>query len=97
VHVDVGTQNLGGMLHNAQRGRAAVLISAGTYAVYDRRAPARHTRHLHPLAPGTVRPAQVSSVTSSSGTTSFDGRSRWAKSLLARCRSRQAIRRDRST
>jgi acetolactate synthase-1/2/3 large subunit len=29
VHVDVGTQNLGGMLHNAQRGRAAVLICAG--------------------------------------------------------------------
>jgi acetolactate synthase-1/2/3 large subunit len=29
VHVDVGTQNLGGMLHNAQRGRAGVLICAG--------------------------------------------------------------------
>ena len=29
VHVDVGTQNLGGMVHNAQRGRAAVLICAG--------------------------------------------------------------------
>ncbi|HWV94941.1 MAG TPA: thiamine pyrophosphate-binding protein, partial [Vicinamibacterales bacterium] len=29
VHVDVGTQNLGGMLHNAQRGHAAVLIAAG--------------------------------------------------------------------
>ena len=29
VHVDVGTQNLGGQLHNAQRGRAAVLVSAG--------------------------------------------------------------------
>lgn len=29
VHVDVGTQNLGAMLHNAQRGRAAVFISAG--------------------------------------------------------------------
>ena len=29
VHADVGTQNLGGMLHNAQRGRAAVLIAAG--------------------------------------------------------------------
>jgi acetolactate synthase-1/2/3 large subunit len=29
VHVDVGTQNLGGMLHNAQRGRSAVLIAAG--------------------------------------------------------------------
>jgi acetolactate synthase-1/2/3 large subunit len=29
VHVDVGTQNLGGQLHNAQRGRVAVLVSAG--------------------------------------------------------------------
>lgn len=29
VHVDVGTQNLGAMVHNAQRGRAAVLLSAG--------------------------------------------------------------------
>ena len=29
VHVDVGTQNLGGMLHNAQRGRAGVVIAAG--------------------------------------------------------------------
>ncbi len=29
VHVDVGTQNLGSMLHNAQRGRAAVVIIAG--------------------------------------------------------------------
>src|SRR5262245_53712175 len=29
VHVDVGTQNLGGQLHNAQRGRAAVVVSAG--------------------------------------------------------------------
>jgi acetolactate synthase I/II/III large subunit len=29
VHVDVGTQNLGSMLHNAQRGRAAVAIFAG--------------------------------------------------------------------
>ncbi|MEZ4523070.1 MAG: thiamine pyrophosphate-requiring protein [Thermomicrobiales bacterium] len=29
VHVDVGTQNLGSMLHNAQRGRAAVVIAAG--------------------------------------------------------------------
>lgn len=29
VHVDVGTQNLGAMIHNAQRGRAAVLLSAG--------------------------------------------------------------------
>lgn len=29
VHVDVGTQNLGAMLHNAQRGRVAVVIAAG--------------------------------------------------------------------
>jgi acetolactate synthase I/II/III large subunit len=29
VHVDVGTQNLGSMLHNAQRGRAGVVIAAG--------------------------------------------------------------------
>jgi len=29
VHVDVGTQNLGSMLHNAQRGHAAVFIGAG--------------------------------------------------------------------
>ena len=29
VHVDVGTQNLGSMVHNAQRGRAAVVIAAG--------------------------------------------------------------------
>lgn len=29
VHVDVGTQNLGSMLHNAQRGRAAAVVSAG--------------------------------------------------------------------
>jgi acetolactate synthase-1/2/3 large subunit len=36
VHVDVGTQNLGGMLHNAQRGRAAVFIAAGQspYTIY---------------------------------------------------------------
>jgi acetolactate synthase-1/2/3 large subunit len=29
VHVDVGTQNLGGMLHNAHRGEAAAVIIAG--------------------------------------------------------------------
>jgi acetolactate synthase-1/2/3 large subunit len=30
VHVDVGTQNLGGALHNAQRGRIPAFIFAGT-------------------------------------------------------------------
>lgn len=30
VHVDVGTQMVGGMLHNAQRGRAGVVLAAGT-------------------------------------------------------------------
>ena len=29
VHVDVGTQNIGGNMHNAQRGRAGVVVCAG--------------------------------------------------------------------
>jgi len=29
VHVDVGTQNIGGALHNAQRGRIGVVVCAG--------------------------------------------------------------------
>lgn len=29
VHVDLGTQNVGGQLHNAQRGRAGILFCAG--------------------------------------------------------------------
>ncbi|MBX5467601.1 MAG: thiamine pyrophosphate-requiring protein [Firmicutes bacterium] len=33
VHVDVGTQNLGGMVHNAARGRVPVLIIAGASSV----------------------------------------------------------------
>jgi amino acid adenylation domain-containing protein len=32
VHADVGTQNLGANLHNAQRGRAGVVICAGSVA-----------------------------------------------------------------
>src|SRR5262249_51634037 len=43
VHVDVGTQNLGSMLHNAQRGRAAVLITAGR-SPYTTDASQRGTR-----------------------------------------------------
>jgi acetolactate synthase-1/2/3 large subunit len=46
VHVDVGTQNLGGMLHNAQRGRAAVLISAGR-TPYTTDASLRGTRDTY--------------------------------------------------
>src|SRR6185503_5508703 len=46
VHVDVGTQNLGGMLHNAQRGRAAVLISAGR-TPYTTDATQRGTRDTY--------------------------------------------------
>lgn len=46
VHVDVGTQNLGGMLHNAQRGRAAVLISAGR-TPYTADASQRGTRDTY--------------------------------------------------
>ena len=46
VHVDVGTQNLGGMLHNAQRGRAAVLITAGR-TPYTADASQRGTRDTY--------------------------------------------------
>ena len=46
VHVDVGTQNLGGMLHNAQRGRAAVLVAAGR-SPYTTDARQRGTRDTH--------------------------------------------------
>jgi acetolactate synthase-1/2/3 large subunit len=46
VHVDVGTQNLGGMLHNVQRGRAAVLISAGR-TPYTTDATQRGTRDTY--------------------------------------------------
>ena len=46
VHVDVGTQNLGGMLHNAQRGRAAVLICAGR-TPYTTDARQRGTRDVY--------------------------------------------------
>ena len=46
VHVDVGTQNLGGMLHNAQRGRAAVLIAAGR-SPYTTEPGRRGTRDTH--------------------------------------------------
>ena len=46
VHVDVGTQNLGGMLHNAQRGRAAVLICAGR-TPYTTDASLRGTRDTY--------------------------------------------------
>lgn len=43
VHVDVGTLNLGSMLHNAQRGRIGVVISAGR-APYTTDAGQRGTR-----------------------------------------------------
>lgn len=48
VHVDVGTQNLGGTLHDAQRGRAAVLICAGRtpYTADPRQRGTRDT-HIH--------------------------------------------------
>lgn len=46
VHVDVGTQNLGTGVHNAQRGRAAVLISAGR-SPYTTDASQRGTRDTY--------------------------------------------------
>jgi acetolactate synthase-1/2/3 large subunit len=46
VHVDVGTLNVGGMLHNAQRGRAAVVIAAGR-TPYTADARVRGTRDTY--------------------------------------------------
>jgi amino acid adenylation domain-containing protein len=42
VHADVGTQNIGANLHNAQRGRAGVVICAGT----SPRTVGGRTRHM---------------------------------------------------
>jgi len=40
VHVDVGTQNLGGSVHNAARGRVPAIILAGLSPVTERGGPA---------------------------------------------------------
>ena len=48
VHVDVGTQNIGANLHNAQRGRAGVIVCAGRspYTV-DGSLPGGRSRYIH--------------------------------------------------
>jgi acetolactate synthase I/II/III large subunit len=48
VHVDVGTQNIGGNLHNAQRGRAGVVVCAGRapYTV-DGSLPGGRNHYIH--------------------------------------------------
>jgi amino acid adenylation domain-containing protein len=43
VHADVGTQNIGANLHNAQRGRAGVVVCAGTVAAC---VPGDRNRHM---------------------------------------------------
>ena len=44
VHVDAGTQNLGGNMHDAQRGQGGVIVLAvRTPYTVDGRAPARAT------------------------------------------------------
>jgi acetolactate synthase-1/2/3 large subunit len=48
VHVDVGTQNIGANLHNAQRGRAGVVLCAGRapYTV-DESLPGGRNNYIH--------------------------------------------------
>ncbi|MCL6593467.1 MAG: thiamine pyrophosphate-requiring protein, partial [Alicyclobacillus sp.] len=47
VHVDVGTQNLGGMIHNAARGRVPVLVLAGASSVtLEGELPASRTDYI---------------------------------------------------
>lgn len=48
VHVDLGTQNVGGALHNAWRGRAAVLLCAGrTPHTFAGELPGGRNRPIH--------------------------------------------------
>ncbi len=48
VHTDVGTQNLGGAVHNASRGRVPVLIFAGLSPVtQDGELRGTRTEHIH--------------------------------------------------
>ena len=48
VHVDCGTQNLGGAVHNASRGRVPVLIFAGlSPATQAGELPGSRTEHIH--------------------------------------------------
>jgi acetolactate synthase I/II/III large subunit len=48
VHVDCGTQNLGGALHNASRGRVPVLIFAGlSPATQEGELPGSRTEFIH--------------------------------------------------
>src|SRR5262249_37918573 len=48
VHVDCGTQNLGGALHNASRGRGPVLIVAGASpATPEGELPGSRTEFIH--------------------------------------------------
>jgi len=48
VHVDVGTQNIGANLHNAQRGRAGVVVCAGrTPYTVDSNLPGGRNRYIH--------------------------------------------------
>ncbi|MCS7001869.1 MAG: thiamine pyrophosphate-binding protein, partial [Dehalococcoidia bacterium] len=48
VHVDVGTQQLGGSVHNAQRGRAGMLLCAGRAPVtLDPAVPGARSHMIH--------------------------------------------------
>jgi len=48
VHVDCGTQNLGGAIHNAARGRVPVLIFAGLSPMtQEGELPGTRTEHIH--------------------------------------------------
>ena len=48
VHVDVGTQNIGANLHNAQRGRAGVVVCAGrTPYTVDANIPGGRNHYIH--------------------------------------------------
>ena len=57
VHVDVGTQNLGANLHNAQRGARSGHLR-GEVSVHNRWIRSGRSEPLQPLDPGTVQSSQ---------------------------------------
>ncbi len=52
VHVECGTQSLGGAVHNAAKGRVPVLVLAGTSPATQEGELQRQPQRVHPVDPG---------------------------------------------
>ena len=58
VHVDVGTQNMGGAISNARTQPCPGAGLRGRFPVHHARRAARQPQRVHPLDPGRPRPAR---------------------------------------